>query len=133
MKHHSFPKNLSYSDAHVLVVETDPSLRNKSIEALISAGFKVTCVESPSEAKKQIDAIGDLQILLTNLNFPNGEKGIELAQYLNKRRPLASVIFHSGEENSLNSKPNAWRTGRTVTESLGWRKQLTQVAIEALV
>jgi PAS domain S-box-containing protein len=80
---------------HVLVVEDDAAVRSVTERGLRARGYQVTAVYSSEDALDLGDALGAIDILLTDVRLP-GISGLDLAAQLREKFPLLPVLVMSG-------------------------------------
>lgn len=92
----------------VLLVEDDPDVRQVVRRLLIGLGHRVVEAGDAAEALQMIDAVPDLEVLLTDVMMPGEMNGITLARVAQARRPemtIALVSGHVGDSLSSNGFP----------------------------
>ena len=82
------------SNAVVLVVEDEPSVRRVAVRALERSGYRVLQAGSAEEALASIDGI-PIDLLVTDIVLP-GINGRRLAETLTSRMPSLAVLYTSG-------------------------------------
>lgn len=84
------------SPSTVLLVEDEPLLRLFVAELLEDSGFKVVEAANATEALVLLDAGLEIDVLLTDVEMPNGCNGFELAHKVHKSWPRAEILIMSG-------------------------------------
>ncbi|MGH9454360.1 MAG: response regulator [Terriglobia bacterium] len=88
----------------VLVVDDDQESRELLFEVLASNGYEVGVVENAAAAQAELASDGDYQIVIADLQMPNGN-GLELLQRLRKQKTKHELIlmssFISGTERKM--------------------------------
>ena len=88
----------------VLVVDDDQESRELLFEVLASNGYEVAVVENAAAAQAELAGDGDYQIVIADLQMPNGN-GLELLQRLRKQKTKHELIlmssFISGTERKM--------------------------------
>ncbi len=87
--------------APVVIVHTDSEFRSAVETLLTRSGYRVASFSLPLKALDAIDADGSLQVLVTRVQFPEGQPhGIALARMVLVRKPAAKVVFTTSDEYS---------------------------------
>jgi PAS domain S-box-containing protein len=79
----------------ILLVEDELDLRNVNAEFLIALGYSVTCAGSGPEALDVLTAIGQIDLVITDVVMPK-MSGREFADQLLQLRPNTRLLFVSG-------------------------------------
>ncbi|MGA3073962.1 MAG: response regulator [Bryobacteraceae bacterium] len=108
---------MSEKRATILVVDSDPSLRQSVRVALRTEGFRV--LEAPDYRAAQNvwhQHRGQIDLLLTAISLPGGN-GYELARALADVEPDLKVLFVSGEAGAMASQyqDSPWKELQTLT------------------
>lgn len=82
----------------VLLVEDEPLIRLFISELLEEAGFKVVEAANATEAQVLLNAGLQVNVLLTDVDMPNGCNGYELAHQVHRCRPEAEILIMSGRQ-----------------------------------
>ena len=80
----------------ILVVEDDDRVRRVAARRLISLGYDVHEADTPTSALAQLDTLGRLDLLFTDVIMPDGMNGRQLAEAVRARTPGVRVLFTSG-------------------------------------
>jgi two-component system, cell cycle sensor histidine kinase and response regulator CckA len=80
---------------HILLVEDDAAVRSVTERGLRARGYEVTAVYSSEDALALGDALGTVDMLLTDVRLP-GISGLDLAAKLREALPLLPVLVMSG-------------------------------------
>jgi len=80
----------------VLLVEDEPLIRLFVAELLEDAGFKVIEAANATEALVLLEAGLEINVLLTDVDMPNGCNGFELAHKVHESWPGAEILIMSG-------------------------------------
>lgn len=80
----------------VLLVEDEPLIRLFVAELLEDSGFKVVEAANATEALVLLEAGLDVDVLLTDVDMPNGCNGFELAHRVHGSWPDAEILIMSG-------------------------------------
>ena len=111
----------------VVLVEDEPNLRMIAAELLTDAGHIVIEFSTAAEAKAYADVPENwLTTVLTDINMPGEEDGLDLAVHIRATRPQATVIVTSGRYAALPSRmpdgiaflPKPW-TGEELVQAIG--------------
>jgi signal transduction histidine kinase len=81
----------------VMVVEANDKLRNTAVKVLRKQGYKVTEARSGVEALSRLDGLRQLDLLLANVDLPDGMNGQELAQEVCRQRSQTRLLFTSDD------------------------------------
>jgi CheY-like chemotaxis protein len=79
----------------VLVVEDEPAMRQFSVEALHSLGYRVVEAEGAATALALLDAHPEVALLFTDIVMPD-VNGRQLADEACRRRPALKVLYTTG-------------------------------------
>ena len=82
----------------VLLVEDEPLVRLFVADLLEEAGFKVVEAANTTEAWVLLEAGLEVNVLLTDVDMPNGCNGFELAQKVHEFLPQAEILIMSGRQ-----------------------------------
>lgn len=80
----------------VLLVEDEPLIRLFVSELLEESGFKVVEAANAAEALILLEAGLEINVLLTDVDMPNGCNGFELAHKVHQSWPEAEILIMSG-------------------------------------
>ena len=80
----------------VLVVEDDPSVRRYCLRCLASLGYQTIEAGNGLDALAALDAVGRVDLLLTDVVMPNGMNGPEVVAGAKRRQPDVRVLYMSG-------------------------------------
>lgn len=84
------------SPSTVLLVEDEPLIRLFVAELLEDSGFKVAEAANSTEALVLLEAGLEIDVLLTDVDMPNGCNGFELAHKVHESWPKAEILIMSG-------------------------------------
>jgi len=84
----------------VLLVEDDPLVLVTTADILRAAGHRVITADNGPEALEILQAVGRIDVLLTDVILPKGLSGFDLAREVLSRQPRAKVIYASGYSDS---------------------------------
>lgn len=82
----------------VLLVEDEPLIRLFVAELLEDAGFKVVEAANATEALVLLESGLEVNVLLTDVDMPNGCNGFELAHRVHESWPGAEILIMSGRQ-----------------------------------
>ncbi|WP_134496229.1 response regulator [Microvirga pakistanensis] len=82
----------------VLLVEDEPLIRFFVAELLEDSGFKVVEAANATEALVLLEAGLHINVLLTDVDMPNGCSGFELAHKVHESWPEAEILIMSGRQ-----------------------------------
>jgi len=80
----------------VLLVEDEPLIRLFVAELLEETGFKVVEAANATEALVLLNAGLEVNVLLTDVDMPNGCDGFELAHKVHQSLPEVEILIMSG-------------------------------------
>jgi PAS domain S-box-containing protein len=90
----------------ILLVETDDQVRDLARHILARNGYQVIEADTPSTATVLMEAQAkNVQLLLTDLNFPNGSSGRELADQLRQMNSDLKVVYATGPLSTKDTEP----------------------------
>jgi two-component system, cell cycle sensor histidine kinase and response regulator CckA len=88
-------QHLRKGQGNILLVEDEAELRNVSAEFLISLGYTVTCASDGQEALELLAAMGQIDLVITDVVMPK-MSGREFADQLLQLRPNTRLLYVSG-------------------------------------
>lgn len=80
----------------VLLVEDEPLIRLFVADLLEESGFKVVEAANATEAWVLLEAGLEVNVLLTDVDMPNGCDGFELAHKVHEFQPEVEILIMSG-------------------------------------
>ena len=80
----------------ILVVEDEEDVRKFTADVLSELGYRVTSAADGLLALNELEKLGGVQLLFTDVGLPNGMNGRELAEEARRRWPLMKVLFTTG-------------------------------------
>jgi CheY-like chemotaxis protein len=80
----------------ILVVEDEENVRKFTADVLSELGYRVTSAPDGLLALNELEKLGGVQLLFTDVGLPNGMNGRELAEEARRRWPLMKVLFTTG-------------------------------------
>jgi two-component system, cell cycle sensor histidine kinase and response regulator CckA len=87
----------NHTEATILYVEDDSTIRNLYEQLLKQAGYSVYVAESGPHALELFENIGDkLDILVSDIVMPGGMTGVQLAKMIQNRKPNVKVLLVTG-------------------------------------
>jgi len=96
----------------VLVVEDIADFRFALTEQLESLGFKVVAVDNGASGLAQLEAMGDFDLIMSDLGLPGGMSGFEFAAAATATHPTLKVMTMSGYNSmpeNATAPPPEWR------------------------
>jgi DNA-binding NtrC family response regulator len=85
--------------AHIVIVLREPTLAEKTAEALAKAGYNAVAMSDSMAALEALEAAETIELLITSAEFPGRQpNGAALARMTRQRRPDLKVIFANGPE-----------------------------------
>jgi two-component system, cell cycle sensor histidine kinase and response regulator CckA len=91
----------------VLLVESNDQVRDLARHILQRNGYPVIEADSPSTASLLMETLGkNVQVLLTDLKFPQGGSGSDLADQLRQFNPKVRVVYASGPLSPDDTQPS---------------------------
>jgi two-component system, response regulator PdtaR len=86
----------------VLVVEDEPDIRALATEMLEEVGHVVVDFSTAAQAKAYCDVPqNDIAAVVTDINMPGEESGLDLATHIAATRPGTAVVVTSGRHDAL--------------------------------
>ena len=79
----------------ILLVDDDDDVRETSADMLAELGYRVFQACNGEQALRMLDAVPDLQVMVTDVRMP-GMSGIELSDLAHGRRRDLKIILVSG-------------------------------------
>src|SRR5579883_1010049 len=90
----------------ILLIETNDQVRDLARHILQRNGYKVIEADSPQTAALLLEAQAqNVEVLLTDLNFPDGTTGTELAEQIRRVNPQLKVVYSSGALSPDDTEP----------------------------
>ncbi|MGV8969324.1 MAG: response regulator [Microbacteriaceae bacterium] len=89
--------NLEKASWRILVVEDDELIAALVSDGMRSFGHHVDVATSPTSARELVEE-SDPHLLFCDLNFPNGESGVELICRLRVARPWLAIVVLSNHQ-----------------------------------
>ena len=80
----------------ILLVDDESSLRSMIKEALDEEGFEVFVAGDANAALQQFQALGSVDLLITDIGLPGGFNGRQLANALRMLQPEQRILFITG-------------------------------------
>jgi PAS domain S-box-containing protein len=80
----------------ILVVEDEEDVRKFTIDVLSELGYRVTSAADGFLALNELENLGGVQLLFTDVGLPNGMDGRELTEKARRRWPQMKVLFTTG-------------------------------------
>ena len=84
------------ASATVLLVEDEILQRSMVADFLRMEGFSVLEAGSVAEAKRVLSTSQSIHLVLTDINMPGDENGIDLAKHVQARYPRLPILVLSG-------------------------------------
>ncbi|RMG43052.1 MAG: response regulator [Acidobacteria bacterium] len=81
--------------ANILVVDDNPSVRDLLREGLEAFGYEVQTAASAAEARRRIEAGGEFDLVLCDIDMP-GERGTDLLKWIRSYDPDIAVMMVTG-------------------------------------
>ncbi len=80
----------------ILVVEDDTLVRELVADILESDGYEVIAVDSGVSALQLLESDTAFDVMLTDVEMPDGVSGLQLAEEVRSRLPALAIILSSG-------------------------------------
>ncbi|RYZ41897.1 MAG: PAS domain-containing sensor histidine kinase [Myxococcaceae bacterium] len=80
----------------VVLVEDEPVVRALILEVLQEWGYQVREAEDGASGLSLLEALGHVDLLVTDIGLPGGMTGRQLAEAARRRRPDLKVLFMTG-------------------------------------
>lgn len=81
----------------VLLVEDEMMVRMVGADALADAGYEVIEAGSADEAIRILEAVGEVEVLFTDIRMPGSMDGLQLAELVHERWPAVKILVTSGD------------------------------------
>ncbi len=103
---HLAPKSAPIQ-AHILLVEDDPGVRNATQMLLRTEGYRVTALSSVADALEHVRRDGDIDLLVTDYHLGDGELGTQVITGLREAlgRPLRAVLMTGDTSSAMRKLP----------------------------
>ena len=85
----------------VLLVEHEPVTRNGISRVLSKAGYQVIEASRPDEAWTMLETLSDVDVLLADIDAPDGSNSLELARKVHERWPAIGLVITSSHVRHL--------------------------------
>lgn len=92
----SLPPKINLPVQRILVVEDDTLVRELVVEILESSGYEVLAVDGSISALHMLAGDTAFDVMLTDVEMPNGVSGLQLAQEVRHRFPDLAIILSTG-------------------------------------
>jgi two-component system, NtrC family, response regulator HydG len=79
----------------ILVVDDEEGMRRTLVRLLERHGYKCGWAANPSEARQRMSE-QDYAVVLTDMNMPGGETGLDLITDLRRTHPNAATVMITG-------------------------------------
>jgi CheY-like chemotaxis protein len=86
----------SFPGTTVLVARDEALVRMVTADYLREAGYRVVEVSNAAELLKELENTSDVRVLLTDVEFPGGMDGLELAREVQRCWPGIVILVTSG-------------------------------------
>jgi CheY-like chemotaxis protein len=97
----------------IMLVESNDRVRDLARHILQRDGYRVVEADSPATASLLLDAQAkEISLLLTDLNFPSGQSGRDLADSLRVLNPQVKIVFASGPLSPDDTEPGILQEGK---------------------
>ena len=80
----------------VLVVENEPILRMDAADMVEDAGFRALEAIHADEALKILESRADISVVITDVDMPGSQNGVQFATLVRERWPEMGIILISG-------------------------------------
>ena len=80
----------------VLVIDDEPTVRMLIVELLDEAGYTVVEAEDGPSGLRKLDALGTVDLLITDVGLPGGMNGRQVADAARIGRPDLNILFVTG-------------------------------------
>lgn len=97
----SQPAQINLPVQRILVVEDDKLVRELVVEILESSGYDVLAVDNGVSALHLLASDTAFDVMLTDVEMPNGVSGVQLAQEVRRRLPDLAIILSTGRSELL--------------------------------
>jgi putative two-component system response regulator len=83
------------NDTQILVVDDEEGMRRTLVRLLERHGYKCGWAADPSEARRRMNE-QDFAVVLTDMNMPGGESGLDLIMEFRRTHPNAATVMITG-------------------------------------
>ena len=90
----------------IMIVEDEFLIRLTLAEVLADEGYEVLEAESGDDAVTLLDEVGEIAVLLTDIQLPGTLDGLALVEHARRGRPNLPVIFMTGRPDTMASQPS---------------------------
>jgi CheY-like chemotaxis protein len=89
-----YPLKTTPMPARIVVVHDDPEFIDRTVTALLAAGYDVTAFTDTISALAALEAAQWLELLITRVIFPPGQpNGVALARMARVKKPGVKLLF----------------------------------------
>ena len=85
----------------VLLMEHEPVTRSGISRVLSKAGYQVVEASRPDEAWTMLETLPDVDVLLADIDAPDGSNSLELARKVHERWPSIGLVITSSHVRHL--------------------------------
>jgi CheY-like chemotaxis protein len=108
----------------ILVVEDDEMVRSYVTDQLRSLGYSVAEADSAAAALTQLETLGPVDLLFTDIVMPGQMSGRELADEVAQRYPTTKILLTSGYTQKMGSDGGPIEAGVNVLTKPYYRQDL---------
>ncbi len=87
--------------ACILLVEDESLIRGILTECLTDAGYEVLEAARADDALLLLEVAENVRLIVTDINMPGGQDGIDLAKAAREHSPTIPIVFISGRPAKL--------------------------------
>jgi CheY-like chemotaxis protein len=84
---------MSTEPSTILVVEDDPDVREAAVRVLAERGHEILAAGNAQEALREVERVGHVDLLFTDIVMPGGIDGFTLARRVKQMRPDIKILY----------------------------------------
>jgi DNA-binding NtrC family response regulator len=104
MRRFGTKKETTMSGQRLLLVDDDTGFRQVLAETFLDAGFQVVEAEDGDQAIGILEGLGQLDVLVTDIQMPGRFDGNDVATKAKNRHPGLAVVYVSGSPESVTNR-----------------------------
>jgi CheY-like chemotaxis protein len=116
----------------ILLVEDDSRLRERTANALVRLGYRVSAATDGENALAMLETEGPFDLLFTDVVMPGAMNGVELAQQAMRRSPALKLMFMTGYAGRTETLTDFLRAGAKILHKPFTTEELAGTVREAL-
>jgi CheY-like chemotaxis protein len=84
---------MSTEPSTILVVDDDPDVREAAVRVLAERGHEILAAANALEALREVERVGHINLLFTDIVMPGGIDGFMLARRVKEMRPDTKILY----------------------------------------